>query len=121
MCAERRRAFLALLFAAALAPSLACAAERTFDFRVVHGVVPANARHVRVDEGDVVTLRFTSDQPLTLHLHGYELEWRVQPGREQSVTFTARLTGRFPVHAHDAGGAGAHAEAALVYVEVYPR
>jgi hypothetical protein len=122
--APRQRVYCVLL-AAMLAPPLAAyAAERTFEFRVVHGVVPANERHVRVNEGDVVTLLFTSDRALLLHLHGYELEWRVEPGTPASVTFTARLTGRFPVHAHDAGGrahANANAETALVYVDVYPR
>jgi hypothetical protein len=38
------------------------------------------------------------------------------------MTFNAYATGRFAVHVHAPGaGGGAHEEAALVRVEVYPR
>jgi hypothetical protein len=97
------------------------AAALTFDFQVTDGAVPPKMRLVRVKEGDEVTLRFTSDRRLLLHLHGYEIEWSVEPGKVATVTFTATLTGRFPVHAHDTGAGGAHGESVLVEVEVYPR
>lgn len=100
------------------------AAEVAFDLRVQRGRVPENMRLVRVAQDDIVTLRWSADRPLLLHLHGYDLEWRVQPGTVARVTFTARLTGRFPIHAHGATvreGDGAHEDSPLVYVEVYPR
>jgi len=100
------------------------AAEVAFDLRLQDGRVAENMRLIRITQGDVVTLRWTTDRPLLLHLHGYDIEWQVQPGIVGKVTFTARLTGRFPVHAHDAAtrkGGSAHEEDPLVYVEVYPR
>ena len=100
------------------------AAELTFDLRLQDGRVPESMRLIRVSEGDVVTLRWTADRPALLHLHGYDIEWRVQPGTVAKVTFTARLTGRFPVHAHGSvSGANdhAHEDSPLVYIEVYPR
>ncbi len=99
-------------------------AEVAFDLRVENGRVPESMRQIRVTQGDVVTLRWTADRPLLLHLHGYDIEWRVQPGIVGKITFTARLTGRFPVHAHDAAArenGSAHEDSPLVYVEVYPR
>jgi FtsP/CotA-like multicopper oxidase with cupredoxin domain len=81
-------------------------------------------RRIRVKQGDVVTLRWTADRPTVLHLHGYDIEWRVQPGTVGKITFTARLTGRFPVHVHDTvkrANDHAHEDSPLVYVEVYPR
>ena len=116
---------LSLLWCVALA-SIAVdaeAAELTFNLRIEGGHVPENMRLVRVTEGDVVHLRWTVDRPAILHLHGYDIEKRVEPGVVGEMKFTARITGRFPVHAHPigAGAAQAHDEATLLYVEVYPR
>jgi len=99
------------------------AAELTFNLRIEGGHVPESMRLVRVTEGDVVRLRWSVDRPAILHLHGYEIEKRVEPGAIGEMTFTARITGRFPLHAHGigAGTAQAHDEATLLYIEVYPR
>ncbi len=124
MSVMRRHVVLALLAFAATAAALDVqAAELTFDLQLQEGRVPESMRLIRVKQGDVVTLRWTVDQPMLLHLHGYDIEWRVQPGIAGSVTFTARLTGRFPVHAHTVVRANDHAreDSPLVYVEVYPR
>jgi hypothetical protein len=114
------RSVLALLLISA--GVCASAAELTFDLKVERGRVAENLRLIRVKQGDVVTLRWTSDQPLALHLHGYDIEKRVAPGPATEMTFTAYATGRFPIHVHTQGAGGrAHEEAPLVNVEVYPR
>src|SRR5438046_2158586 len=56
------------------------AAELTFDVKIERGRAPDTARLIRVNEGDVVKLRWTSDQPLVLHLHGYDIEKRIAAG-----------------------------------------
>ena len=99
------------------------AAELTFDIKIEHGRVPENMRLIRVKQGDVVKLRWTTDQPLVLHLHGYDIEKRIVPGATAEIAFTAYATGRFPVHVHaqpERGGHG-HGETPLTNVEVYPR
>ena len=114
----------ALVCATGIAAIGVQAAELTFDLRVENGRVPENMRLVRVKQGDAVRLRWTVDRPVILHLHGYDLETRVEPGAVGEMSFTARATGRFPVHAHAAvarTGSNAPEEALLVYVEVYPR
>jgi FtsP/CotA-like multicopper oxidase with cupredoxin domain len=81
-------------------------------------------RLMRVHEGDVVTLRWRSDQPLTLHLHGYDIEKRVTADGATEFKFTAYATGRFPIEIHGqaAGASGAmHEGAPLAVIEVYPR
>jgi hypothetical protein len=111
-----------LAFAATVVTVGAQAAELTFDLRIDNGHLPENMRLIRVHQGDIVRLRWSADRPVTVHLHGYDIETSVEPGRVGEMRFTARATGRFPVHAHTSGDAGdAHAEAALVYLEVYPR
>jgi hypothetical protein len=100
------------------------AGELTFDIEVERGRVPDTMRLIRVNEGDVVKLRWTSDQPLILHLHGYDIEKRIAAGVVTELTFTAYATGRFPIHVHAQGaGAGGHAheDAPLATIEVYPR
>ena len=98
------------------------AAELTFDLSVEHSRVPDNMRLIRVKEGDVVKLRWTTDQPLVLHLHGYDIEKRIEPGTPMELTFTAYATGRFPIHVHALGAGGqAREEAPLVNIEVYPQ
>ena len=113
---------LALLLVAVGAVVPAMTAQLSFDLKVERGRVAENMRLIRVKQGDVVTLRWTSDQPLVLHLHGYDIEKRVAPGPAAEMTFTAYATGRFPIHVHAQGtGDRAHEEAPLANVEVYPR
>jgi hypothetical protein len=100
------------------------AAELTFDIKIERGRVLDTMRLIRVIEDDVVKLRWTSDQPLILHLHGYDIEKRIAAGAVSEFAFTAYATGRFPIHVHTQGaGAGGHAheEAPLTTIEVYPR
>lgn len=105
-------------------PAGSLAAELAFDIKVEHGRVADAMRLIRVKEGDVVKLRWTTDRPLVVHLHGYDIEQRIAPGRVTELAFTAFATGRFPIHSHAAGehaAAGAHEDTPLVMVEVYPR
>ena len=99
-------------------------AEQVFNIRIENGRAPENMRFVRVKEGDVVKLRWSTDQPGELHIHGYEIERTLTPGTITEVTITARATGRFAMHLHGHAAPGrgqAHDEAPLGYFEVYPR
>lgn len=120
-----RRALLSGLLALACTAGGICpAAELAFDLRLERGRVPDSMRRIRVKEGDVVRLRWTTDQPVIVHLHGYDIEQRLVPGRVTELAFTAYATGRFPVHIHaqeERGAGGTHEEAPLVVIEVYPR
>jgi FtsP/CotA-like multicopper oxidase with cupredoxin domain len=103
---------LALAFA-----STAVAAERVFDLTIVHGRLTGGQDTIRVHQGDNVVLRWHSDRPIVLHLHGYEIETRVVPDAIAETRFEARATGRFPVHVH---AGQTRSESVLVYLEVYP-
>lgn len=118
-----RGSTLALLIAAAGSPG-AGAADLAFDLRIEQGRVPDTARLMRVHEGDVVKLRCTSDRPVVLHLHGYDVEQRVSAGAVAELAFTATATGRFRIEIHappaEAGG-HTHEGVPLAIIEVYPR
>jgi hypothetical protein len=114
---------VALALAGLVGIAVAHAAEVTFELEVAKGKVARNMRLIRVKQGDVVKLRWTSDRPIMVHLHGYDIEKKVEPGRITEMTFTARATGRFPIEEHQpkAKGGHSHGEAPLVSIEVYPR
>jgi len=93
---------------------------RTFELRIAQRRVPPAQKVLRATEGERVELRWTADEPLVLHLHGYDIETRVAPGAPASTAFAARLTGRFPVAIHAEGGSK-HRHGALLHVEIHPR
>jgi FtsP/CotA-like multicopper oxidase with cupredoxin domain len=121
--------WLALPVAAAADGQGAQAPARSFEVRIEGRRVPQAQRVLRATEGERVELRWTADEPLVLHLHGYDLETRVAPGKPAVTSFTARLTGRFPVAIHvDVPGRSSpsakissHHHVTLLHVEVHPR
>ena len=56
---------------------------------------------VTVYEGDQVKLQITSDRPIELHLHGYDLTEEVEPGETADLSFEATDTGRFGIEDHN--------------------
>ena len=93
---------------------------KTVDITIRNGQV-VGKKSVRVTRGDTVVLRWRSDQPLELHLHGYDLTATVKPGTPAEMKIVARATGRFPVEVHgDSGASGGHGHKALFHLEVYP-
>jgi hypothetical protein len=94
------------------------ATAHTFELQIAQRRVPPAQRVLRATEGERVELRWSADEPLVLHLHGYEIETRVGPGKPAVTAFAARLTGRFPVEIHGKGG---ERHRTLLHVEIYPR
>lgn len=45
-----------------------------FELAIRSGELPGDRRVVRVRQGDDVMLRWTTDKPVTVHLHGYDVE-----------------------------------------------
>lgn len=86
--------------------------ERVFDVAIENGAM--SPAEVSVEEGDQVTLRLTSDSPVEVHLHGYDLEEEVLPGEETVLSFEAEITGRFEIEDHET-------EATLGALLVQPR
>jgi FtsP/CotA-like multicopper oxidase with cupredoxin domain len=100
------------------------AAQRSYELRIEKGKLAPGAKSLRAIEGEQVALRWVSDEPTTLHLHGYDVELVLVPGTPGAMTFQAYATGRFPITVHGHGHAdkpAAHKEKTLVYLEVHPR
>ena len=103
---------------AALAVSVGAFAQpaKEFDIALADGK-PKSGQTLRVTKGDKVVLRWSSDRPIALHLHGYDLETSVPAKGTTMMSFTASIAGRFPVSEH-AHGPGHHR--AVLYLEVLP-
>jgi len=93
---------------------------RVIDVRIEKRKVAAPKGAIRVTQLDVVELRFSTDETVKLHLHGYDKELEVAPGKPAVLSITAHATGRFPISSHGWGHHG-HGHHALTYLEVYPK
>jgi hypothetical protein len=122
VCSARGCFAISLALLLGVAAAGARADELTFDLRLERGRLPADMRLIRLKQGDAVKLRWATDRTITLHLHGYDIEQRIEPGKVAEMSFVARVTGRFPVaiHAPREGGGHTH-EAPVLQIEVYPR
>ena len=58
---------------------------------------------VVVGEGDEVTLWVTSEEPVEVHVHGYDLEEEVGPDQAATLSIKAEETGRFGIEDHATG------------------
>jgi hypothetical protein len=96
-------------------------AERIFEITIEGGKVAEEMRIIQVRQGDFVTLRWTADRRIKLHLHGYDLEKEVGPGSVTQFAFPAYASGRFPVMVHGVRGEELPDAPPLVRLEVSPR
>jgi hypothetical protein len=116
----RRRLFLFALAIGAL-PGLAQAQEvRRFDLALRAGELPKEQRTIKVKQGDAVELRWTSDRPIRLHLHGYDVEVAIKPGEPAVTALNARIAGRFSVDKLEEKPGAHHHGGKVMYLEVHP-
>ena len=72
----------------------------TFNLEIEDGSLKQDEPVLRAEQGDEVTISITSDENLSFHLHGYDIEREVGPGSPVSFEFTANATGSFPFTIH---------------------
>jgi hypothetical protein len=83
------------------ATTTAPAAQATvIPIRVVNGVPQGGIQRPTVDKGDKVVLVVRTDSGEAVHLHGYNIEKEVVPGKPVRLPFTASIAGRFEVELH---------------------
>lgn len=115
-----RRLFVALAMCAAL-PAVAVAEPRHFDLDLKAGQLPKGQQTIKVKQGDNVELKWTSDQPIRMHLHGYDMTIAVKPGEPTVTAINARIPGRFSAEKlQEKAGSGHQHGGKILYFEVYP-
>jgi hypothetical protein len=81
--------------------SASTAAQATvIPIRVVNGVPQGGIQRPTVKQGDMVVLVVRTDSGEAVHLHGYNIEKDVVPGKPVRLPFTANIAGRFEVELH---------------------
>ena len=88
-------------------------APRTVTIRVVGGVPQGGIARPKVKKGDRVVIVVRTDAGEEVHMHGYDVERTVTPGKPVRLPFTATIPGRFEIELH-------HPDALLAVVEVRP-
>lgn len=117
---KRALAGIGLIVALTALPGLvqATAAQaKQFTISLVNGAAVGAPDTIRVKQGDDVELRWSSDKPMDLHLHGYDIEVKVAPAVTAVMSFKAKIPGRFPVEPHGQDH-GRHRP--VIYLEVLP-
>ena len=92
----------------------ACGSENTpsssgvtqIDVQIKGGEASGVGETVSINKGDDVKISFTSDEHLTVHLHGYDIKEDVPKGGEAVIEFNANATGRFLITSHQPAGEG---------------
>jgi len=85
----------------------------TIAIRVVGGVPQGGIARPKLKKGDRAVIVVRADAGEEIHMHGYDLEKQVTPGRPVRLPFTATIPGRFEVELH-------HPDALLAVVTVSP-
>ncbi len=83
--------------------STAAQADVVITATVAGGKITPNTQTVKAKQGQSVMVTVTSDEADELHIHGYDKEVELQPGKPGSVTFTADTKGTFEIETHESG------------------
>jgi plastocyanin len=81
------------------------------------GKVAGGPVEIRAKNGDTVVIVVSSDAPDDIHLHGYDIEKKVEPGKPATFRFKANLEGEFEIESHVAEDAGRDALLGTLIVE----
>jgi hypothetical protein len=76
------------------------AQAKVITVRVVGGQPQGGIQRPTIEQGDKVVLVVRTDSGEAVHLHGYNIEKEVVPGKPVRVPFTASIAGRFEVELH---------------------
>ena len=85
----------------------------TVAIRVVGGVPQGGIARPKVKKGDRVVIVIRSDAGESVHVHGYDVERTITPGKPVRLPLTATIPGRFEVEMH-------HPDAVLAVLTVNP-
>lgn len=69
--------------------------------RISGGEPVGGVRKLTFKEGGTIRFRVTDEADDEVHLHGYDVEKPVGPGKAASFSVPATITGRFEVELHD--------------------
>jgi len=81
-------------------PTTPAAQAKVIPIRVVGGQPHGGIQRPTIDQGDKVVLVVRTDSGDAVHLHGYNIEQEIVPGKPLRLPFTANIAGRFELELH---------------------
>jgi hypothetical protein len=78
-------------------------ADVTINVTVANGKVNPSGASINVKAGQTVLITAVSDAADEVHVHGYDKELPLTPGKPASVKFVANMKGTFEVETHKSG------------------
>jgi hypothetical protein len=129
MAASLRKIFTGVALVLTCLSTQAQPTERVFDLQIVDGKIAKDIATIKVNKGDAVKLRFTSNRAGDVHLHAYRLQTKVGPTTaptSSELKFQAHATGKFRFEWHEAKpqgktpSEGGHHAQPLATLEVRP-
>jgi hypothetical protein len=78
-------------------------ADVTINVTVANGKVNPSGATIKAKAGQTVLVTAVSDADEELHIHGYDKELELSPGKPASVKFTANMKGTFEIETHKSG------------------
>jgi hypothetical protein len=110
------------LLACVFAPGVTYAEQvRRFELQLAGRRLTKGPSTMRVMQGDIVEMQWATDQPVRLHLHGYDVELAVTPDVIAVMRVRTDATGRFPIAAHNDSEGKEKSHRPIAYLEVHPR
>jgi hypothetical protein len=109
-----------ILLALAAVMSAGADPETTVNLELEKGELVGGSDTFRFREGEHIDILWTSDEPVELHLHGYDLTVSASPEAPGELRFTGSITGRFPVTSHGSADGGPGGHRVLIYIEIHP-
>ena len=98
--------------------SSAIAKEKIFEITIQNKRAINTKKTLRISEGDFVKINWQTDDPIELHLHGYDQLLKLNKDGSGTISFIAHTPGRFPINFHSANS---HDHGNIVYIEIYPK
>jgi plastocyanin len=78
-------------------------ADVTINITVANGKVTPSGATIKVTAGQTVLVTAVSDATDEVHIHGYDKQLPLTPGKPASVKFTANMKGTFEIETHESG------------------
>jgi hypothetical protein len=76
-------------------------ADVTINVTVANGTVNPSGASINVKAGQTVLITAVSDAADEVHVHGYEKQLPLTPGKPASVKFVANMKGTFEIETHE--------------------
>jgi plastocyanin len=76
-------------------------ADVTINVTVANGKVTPSGATIKAKAGQTVLVTAVSDAADEVHIHGYDKELPLTPGKPASVKFTADMKGTFEIETHE--------------------